>query len=146
MQHFLTIGKLAQKSDVSIDSIRFYERRGLLELPTRTEANYRVYPAKTVDRIRFIKQTQKLGFSLNEIQELLELQHNPDASKADVKWRTEEKIKDIRSRIHDLRRMLRVLEQLDASCDGHGPIGECPILEALATDDGDDCHHSMTKG
>jgi len=141
MLHFLTIGKLAKKAAVSIDSIRFYERRGLLAEPTRTESNYRVYPLEAADRLRFIKKAQRLGFSLGEIQDLLELSHNPAASKADIKAKTEEKIKDIRGKIQDLRRMLKALEQLDESCDGHGPVDECPILKALAKDDGHACHH-----
>jgi len=145
MPQNLTIGRLAKKAEVSIDSIRFYERRGLLAEPERTESNYRVYPLGTAERLRFIKKAQKLGFSLNEIQDLLELQHDPGASKADVKMKTEEKIKDIRARIQDLSRILKVLEQLDESCDGHGPIAECPILEALATDDGQGCHHQAKR-
>lgn len=141
MLHSLTIGKLAKKADVSIDSIRFYERRGLIEEPMRTEANYRLYPLAAAERLRFIKKAQKLGFSLGEIQELLELSHDPAASKADVKRRTTEKVEDIKARIQALGRMLRALEQLDESCDGQGPIAECPILEALARDDGHECHH-----
>ena len=136
MLHSLTIGKLAKKADISIDSIRFYERRGLIAAPRRTEANYRLYPLEAADRLRFIKKAQKLGFSLDEIQELLDLSQAPTASKADIKRKTGEKIADIRTRIQDLNRMLKALEQLDASCDGHGPIGECPILKALAKDDG----------
>ena len=141
MQHSLTIGKLAKKADVSIDSIRFYERRGLIAEPKRTESNYRVYPLEAADQLRFIKKAQQLGFSLSEIQELLELSHNPTASKADVKRKTEEKIEDIKSKIKNLSRMLKALEQLDKTCDGHGPVAECPILKALATDDSHECHH-----
>ncbi len=141
MQQTLTIGKLAKKTNVSIDSIRFYERRGLLAEPMRTEANYRCYPLDTAARLRFIKKAQKLGFSLDEIKGLMDLQHDPDATKADVKAQTKEKIKDILEKIQDLTRMLAALEKLDASCDGHGPTAECPILEALAADDSQGCHH-----
>jgi Cu(I)-responsive transcriptional regulator len=141
MFHCLTIGKLSKKSGVSIDSIRFYERRGLLAEPMRTEANYRVYPLAAADQLRFIKKAQKLGFSLDEIQDLLALSHNPAASKADIKRKTAEKIDDIKIRIQDLKRMLKGLEQLDESCDGHGPIAECPILKSLAEDDGQEKHH-----
>lgn len=141
MSHALTIGKLAKKSGVSIDSIRFYERRGLIAEPKRTESNYRIYSLESADRLRFIKKSQKLGFSLGEIQELLELSHDPTASKADVKVKTDEKINDIQSRIQALKRMLKALEQLNKSCDGQGSIDDCPILAALATDDGHECHH-----
>ena len=93
MQQTLTIGKLAKKTNVSIDSIRFYERRGLLAEPVRTESNYRRYPLEAADRLRFIKKAQNLGFSLDEIKSLMDLQHDPAASKADVKEKTEEKIR-----------------------------------------------------
>jgi Hg(II)-responsive transcriptional regulator len=141
MSQSLTIGKLSKQADVSIDSIRFYERQGLLAAPDRTESNYRIYPSEAVKRLRFIKKAQKLGFSLREIQELLDLSQDPSASKADVKQKTVEKIEDIKKSLQDLSRMLKALEQLDESCDGHGSIGECPILKALAEDDGQDCHH-----
>ena len=140
MLQSLTIGKLAKKADVSIDSIRFYERRGLIAEPMRTESNYRIYPLEAADRLRFIKKAQKLGFSLDEIQDLLDLSHDPDASKANVKAKTEEKIENIRRKIQDLNRMMKALEQLDERCDGHGPIADCPILKALAKDDGHECH------
>jgi len=135
MSQLLTIGKLSQKADTSIDSIRYYERRGLLNEPARTESNYRVYPLEAAARLRFIKKAQNLGFSLSEIGELLTLSHDPSASKADIKRKTEEKIEDIKTKIQDLSRVQKALEQLDQSCDGHGPVGECPILRALAAED-----------
>ena len=131
MSNGVTIGKLAKQADVSIDSIRFYERKGLLEEPTRTESNYRVYSPDAAKRLRFIKKAQKLGFSLGEIHELIRVSHDSSASKADIKQITEEKIADIRSRITDLTRMLKALEQLDDCCDGDGPLEECPILKSL---------------
>lgn len=146
MDQHLTIGKLAKKAEVSIDGIRFYERRGLLAEPTRTESNYRLYSEKAVDRLRFIKRAQKLGFSLNEIQELLALSNDPAASKADIKRKTEEKIEDIRYRIQDLNRVLQALEQLDDCCDGHGPVGECPILKALTQKDDQQLPPQTKKG
>ncbi len=141
MHHSLTIGKLAKRADVSIDSIRFYERLGLLSEPMRTSSNYRVYPFETADRLRFIKKAKALGFPLKEIQELLTLQQSPSASRAEVKVKTVDKIRDIRARIKDLRKILKVLERLDKSCDGQGPIADCPILHALANDDSHRCHH-----
>jgi len=132
MSPTLTIGKLAKQAAVSIDSIRFYERRGLLAAPRRTASNYRLYPLEAAARLRFIKRAQDLGFSLTEIGEFLELSQNPAASKADIKRKTREKIVDIRARMADLSRILSALEHLDRCCDGHGPIGECPILNALA--------------
>lgn len=138
MAELLTIGKLARYSKVSIDSIRFYERKGLLEEPSRTESNYRLYSLNAAKRLRFIKKSQKLGFSLEEIHELLRLSHESSATKADIKKITEDKIADIRNRIQDLSRMLEALERLDGCCDGRGPAAECPILKSLAEPDNDD--------
>ena len=143
MTGFMTIGKLARHSGVSIDSIRFYERKGLLEEPLRTESNYRMYSVNAAQRLRFIKKSQKLGFSLEEIKELLRLSHDASASKADIKQITEGKIADIRVRIQDLGRMLKALKQMDECCDGQGPATECPILKSLAEPEDDDaccCH------
>ncbi len=137
MNHPLTIGKLAKRADVSIDSIRFYERRGLIAEPVRTESNYRIYQREVTSQLRFIKRAQQLGFSLSEVKELLAFRNDPHATKADVKQKTEEKIADIKGRIEDLTRMLTALEQLDASCDGCGPSTECPILKSLAENDRD---------
>lgn len=128
----LSIGRLARRAGVSVDSVRFYERSGLLPEPARTESNYRIYPEATAARIRFVKRAQRLGFSLGEIRDLLDLGDDPTASKAEVKAATEAKIADIRARIRDLQRMLSALETLNHQCDGHGPVGECPILHALA--------------
>ena len=128
----ITIGRLAGRAGVSTDTIRFYERRGLLFPPARTEANYRVYPESDIQRLKFIKRAKDLGFTLNEIKDLLNLHHRPSATKAEVKALTEEKISDIRERIVDLRKILHTLEELADSCDGHGPAEECPILAALA--------------
>ena len=140
MQQTISIGKLAQMTQVTIDSIRFYERRGLIAEPERTESNYRRYTLDAASRLRFIKKAQKLGFSLDEIKDLLNLHHDPKASKADVKARTESKILDIQQKIQDLHKMLEALEQLNELCNGHGPIEECPVLEALAGDDKQECH------
>lgn len=127
----MTIGRLARDAGVSIDTVRFYERRGLIAEPTRTLSNYRIYSADDVVLLRFIKKSKELGFSLSEIKDLLALRHDPSASKADVKQRTEGKIKNVRRKIEDLTHILAALEHLSASCDGQGPISDCPILDAL---------------
>lgn len=127
----LTIGKIAKQAGLGIETIRFYERRGLIDPPLRTESNYRIYTKNDVERILFIKKAKKLGFSLNEVKELLSLRQDPKVSKADIKNRTDKKIKDVKQRIQDLSKILNALESLFAACDGHGPIEECPILEAL---------------
>ena len=132
----LTIGKVAKDAGLGIETIRFYEREGLIEPPARTESNYRIYPKRDVIRLRFIKRAKSLGFTLKEIKELLSLRHDPFASKEDVKAKTEAKIEDISRRISDLTRIKQTLEALDESCDGHGPSSECPILDALESGHG----------
>ena len=131
----LTIGKLAKQAGIGIETIRFYERQGLIPPPARTDSNYRIYSEEEVGRLKFIKRAKLLGFTLNEIKDLLTLQHNPHATKADIKQRTDEKIINIREKISDLKLMLGALEHLSGACDGHGPLDECPILEALTGDD-----------
>jgi len=131
----LTIGRLAAAAGVTTDTVRFYERLGLIDEPARSPSNYRLYPAGDAARLRFIKRAKELGFSLNEIRELLFLRHDPNATKAEVKARAEAKIKAIRAKINDLTRILAALEQVTAACDGHGPAGDCPILRALSADE-----------
>ncbi len=137
----LTIGKLAKKAGVGIETVRFYERQGLIAEPPRTASNYRLYPENDANRLRFIKKAKNLGFTLNEIKELLSLRHDPKASKADAKHRTLKKIEDIQQKIHDLSRMKEALESLAEACDGHGPTSECPILEALEAEEKQYCGH-----
>lgn len=132
----LTIGKVAQKAGIGAETVRFYEKEGLIVPASRTEANYRVYENGDIIRLRFIRRAKALGFTLKEIKELLSLRHDPDASKEDVKKQTEAKIADIEQKIHDLTRIKSTLEKLDEQCDGHGPANDCPILEALETGEG----------
>ncbi|MDO9508716.1 MAG: heavy metal-responsive transcriptional regulator [Thermovirgaceae bacterium] len=144
----LTISRLARMAEVSIDTIRFYEGRGLIAPPPRTDSNYRMYPEGDAARLRFIKRAKELGFSLCEIKDLLALQHDSRASKSDVKLRTEEKARSIRQKIRDLTQILETLEHLVAACDGHGPVSECPIIEALSFSDETEPlhHHNHVKG
>jgi len=135
----LTIGKLAQDVGVSTDTIRFYERCGLLPEPARTKSNYRLYPEKDILRLKFIRRAKALGFTLNEIKELLALRHDHRATKEEVKLLTEEKIEDVKNRIADLEGILVTLEQLAATCDGHGPADDCPILAAMDVDNETEC-------
>jgi len=127
----LTIGKIARRASLGIETVRFYEKQGLLLEPQRSESNYRLYPEEEVARLNFIKRAKGLGFSLKEIRELLQLHDNPRATKGEVRQKTEAKIADIQAKINDLSRMLAALETLVDACDGHGPVIECPILKAL---------------
>jgi len=137
----LTIGRLAKQAGLGIETVRFYERQGLIAPPPRTDSNYRIYPEAEVDRLKFIKRAKDLGFTLKEIKELFELQHDPHATKADIKNRTLAKIREIEERVSDLTRIKTALEHLASSCDGHGPLEGCPILEALDSGSNKQCGH-----
>src|SRR5689334_488081 len=95
----LTIGTLARETGVTLEAIRFYERRGLVPDPPRSSSGYRVYPAETARRLRFIKRAQELGFSLSEVKELLSLRASPTGKSTDVRERTTAKIQDIEAKI-----------------------------------------------
>ncbi|MBI3665384.1 MAG: MerR family DNA-binding protein [Acidobacteria bacterium] len=127
----LTIGALARQGGVNLETVRYYERQGLLPRPPRTPSGYRVFPQEAVRRIHFIKRAQQLGFSLKEIKELLGLRVNPRSTCADVRKRAEGKIAGIDEKLRSLTAMKKALEKLVVACFGRGPAGECPILEAL---------------
>lgn len=127
----LTIGQLAGRAGVGVETVRFYEREGLLDEPPRRESGYRQYEEVVVDRLRFILRAKELGFTLKEIKELLSLRLDPSTTCADVKRRAEAKITDIEEKIRTLRRMKRALVKLTRACSGQGPTSECPILESL---------------
>jgi len=127
----LTMGQLAKKTKVNIETIRYYERRGLIPEPPRLESGYRQYTEDFVDRIKFIKRAQELGFSLKEILDLLSLRVDPDTTCGDVKKRAEIKLADVEDKIEALKRIKNALSKLVASCSGRGPTSECPILEFL---------------
>ncbi|HXV09301.1 MAG TPA: heavy metal-responsive transcriptional regulator [Burkholderiales bacterium] len=127
----LTIGRVARDAGLAIDTVRYYEREGLLERPARTSSGYRQYPADAVARLQFIRQAKELGFTLSEIRELLALKVAPGKSCADVRARAEAKIADIEQRVAQLTRMKRALARLAAACSGRGPTSECPILDAM---------------
>ena len=127
----LTIGRAARAAGVNIETIRFYERRGLVPQPRKPQDGYRLYPADTVERIRFIRKAQQIGFSLREIEELLSLRVHPDADCADVRERAEAKIAEVDRKIAELERVRIALEKVKASCPGHGALAGCTVLEAL---------------
>jgi Hg(II)-responsive transcriptional regulator len=127
----LTIGKLAKKANVNIETIRYYERRALIPKPNRRASGYREYSEDTVRRIQFIKHAKELGFSLKEIHELLSLRLNSKTPCSKVKKRAEVKIADIEEKVKTLQRMKRALVKLTKACSGKGPVMKCPILEAL---------------
>jgi Hg(II)-responsive transcriptional regulator len=127
----LTIGQLAERAGVGVETVRFYERKGLLEEPDRRPSGYRQFDERVVDRLRFIKSAKELGFTLNEIKELLSLRLEPTSKCADVKDRSEAKMANIEDKIRTLRRMKNALMKLTNECSGQGSTSECPILDAL---------------
>lgn len=132
----LSVGELAREAGVNVQTVRYYERRGLLEEPPRRASGYREYPESDVARLGFIRRAQGLGFTLAEIADLLSLRVDPRTTSADVHRRVEEKLADVEAKLVDLRRIRGALRELAASCKAHGPVGDCPFLEALEAQDG----------
>jgi len=131
MKEALTIGKLANASDVNVETIRFYERKGILKQPKKQGA-FRHYPSEYITRIRFIKRSQELGFTLKEAKELLDLRIKNQAKCSDVLSKTEEKISEISQKIKDLKKMKKSLEGLASCCEDTSiPLSDCPILDCF---------------
>jgi MerR family copper efflux transcriptional regulator len=127
----LTIGQVAKSACVNVETVRYYERRGLLPEPPRRSSGYRSYAPDAVRRIRFIRHAQQLGFSLQEVSDLLRLRVDPETSCRVVRHRADAKIVDIERKIEDLQSMRQALMTLAETCRGDGPISECPFLDAL---------------
>ena len=127
----LTAGKLAKAANVNVETLRYYEKRGLLPEPPRRDSGYRIYPEAEIERIRFIKGAQALGFTLDEIRELLEMRIDTQANRADVRERATRKVVSIREKIRALEAMEEALNHLIHQCHGDGSTAECPILEAI---------------
>jgi MerR family copper efflux transcriptional regulator len=127
----LTIGELAERAHVNRETVRYYERRRLLPRPLRAVSGYRVFNEDAVRRLRFIRHAQDLGFSLNEIRELLALRVKTVDTCDRVRERAEAKIADIKRKIESLRHMKDALSELVAECSRRGRTKECPILDSL---------------
>lgn len=134
MKH-LTIGRLAQLGGVNLETIRYYERRGLLPKPARTAAGYRQFPPDSARRLRFIKRAQELGFSLDEIRDLLMLGAAPRQNRSTIRARAEAKIDDINRKVAALNAMKRTLDDLVNQCERCGSSIDCPIVASLDQDD-----------
>jgi Hg(II)-responsive transcriptional regulator len=131
MTRELTIGKVAKAAGVNVQTVRYYERRRLLEPVLRSESGYRIYREATIQRLHFIKNAQGLGFSLEEIGSLLGLRSGGAASCARVRRKAVAHARDVRERIARLRAMERVLSRLIRTCQRRGRTEECPILRSL---------------
>jgi len=127
----LRIGEVANKSHVGVETVRFYEREGLIALPKRNVSGYRQYSESAIKQIQFIQHAKTLGFSLKEIRELIKLKSTRDARCKSIKSTAKAKIADIQEKIDALKRMKLALEPLVAQCKSSDPISDCPILNAL---------------
>lgn len=132
----ITIGKLAKACDVRVDTVRYYERVGLLSPLERSDAGYRIYDPSGIDQLRFIRRAQTLGFTLEEIKELLELADRPEADCANIRDYALVKISEVEQRINDLNKIKNSLDELAAFCPGEGkPLTECNILQHFYGDE-----------
>jgi MerR family copper efflux transcriptional regulator len=123
----LTIGQLARRAGVGIETVRFYERQGLLPKPPRTPSGYRQYSADALGRLAFIGRAKALGFALREIAELLVLDASREATCDDVKRKAQAKLAETEAQLAELTRVRNTLKDLVSACAG-GPAGTCPVL------------------
>ena len=126
-----SIGQVAKQSGISVETIRYYEKEGLLKEPERKESGYRQYKQEAIARLSFIQQAKELGFSLKEIGELLSIRSDENNVCNEVKQLAQEKLDNIESKLKLLQRMRKSLKKLVADCPGQAPLNECPILDAL---------------
>jgi len=127
----LSIGEVARQAGVGVETVRFYERQGLLEEPQRRASGYRQYDDEAVAVLRFIRRAKELGFTLKEIKGLLGLRLDASATKAEVRQQAKAKVAEIEAKIADLQRMRNALNKLVQKCHGDGVAAGCPILWAL---------------
>ena len=126
-----TVGQVAKRAGVGVETVRFYERQGLLAEPQRMASGYRQYGDEAVVVLRFIRRAKELGFTLNEIKGLLALRLDGAATRSDVRTQALAKVDGIEAKIRDLQRMRDALAGLIVTCHGDGSAAGCPILEAL---------------
>ena len=132
----MTISRAAHEAGVGVETIRFYERKGLIAQPPKPEGSgFRDYPVETVQRVRFIRLAQEIGFSLREIEELLSLRADPAADCSDVRDRATAKLTEVNRKIARLEQIRGALEELIAACPGRGALRTCSTQEALTDAD-----------
>ena len=127
----LTVGKLAKKVGINLETIRYYENIKLMPKPKRTDSGYRIYFKNDLDRLKFIKKSQQLGFTLKEIKELLFLRVDEETTCNDLQKIAEHKIEEVNFKIKELNKIKKALKTLASQCHENGPKSECPILENL---------------
>ncbi|HEU4536017.1 MAG TPA: MerR family transcriptional regulator [Polyangiaceae bacterium] len=128
----LTIGEVARRAEVNVETIRFYEREGLLAQPARPARGFRHYPTAAVERVRFIRRAKALGFTLGEVQQLLSLRATTGAKCEAVRSRALSKVAQVEQKMRDLRRLRTALVRLAESCHGECEVDECGILDSLS--------------
>lgn len=127
----MTRSEVADEAGINPETLRYYERKGIIPNPPRSAAGYRQYDASYVQRLRFIQRAQELGFTLAEIKDLLALRIDEDRSCEDVRRHAAKKKADVEEKLRDLRRIRDALDTLITTCREEEPTGECPILKAL---------------
>ena len=130
----MKIGELAQRTGVAIDTVRYYERQGLLPQPERQPSGYRNYRNDDVTRLRFVRRAKALGFTLEEIRELLALSGRREDDMGGLKAAAEHKLAVVDAKLAELTRIRDGLRTLVQACPGHGALDACPILQALDED------------
>ena len=125
------IGAVAKMTGISVQALRYYQQRGLITPIQQLESGYRLYSAEVIERIQFIQRCQSIGFALEEILELLNLQQDPSAKAAEVKQRVDSKVRLVEQKLIELEQLKSSLKQLSASCSGEGYISDCPIISSL---------------
>jgi len=137
MTETFTIGQLAKLVSVGVETIRFYEKKGLITQPPRPSSGYRKYPMDTAYRLQFIQRAKELGFTLREIQELLSFANSQEVQCDAIRNRAMAKLTDIEARMDALEGIRKVLSELVQSCEENEAFAGCPILEALAHEEND---------
>jgi len=141
----MKIGELAEQAGVSVQTVRFYERSGVLPAPPRTRSGYREYGVHDVHRLRFVCRAKELGFTLAEAKELMDLRVDPARTAEDVRARAMDKIRTTQGKLRDLLRIQEALERLVNRCEAHGSVDECALMHAIGAEDetyeGDDDEH-----
>ena len=128
----MKISQLANAAGVKVDTVRFYEKQGIIPPAQRLESGYRVYAQSDLERLRFIRRAKTLGFTLDDITELLSLSGRRDGDMGALKEATQRRLEDVEGKIKELKRVQKALHGLIDNCPGHGDIGTCPILKALS--------------
>ena len=127
----MQIGHLATQAGVAIDTVRYYERQGLLPPPERRASGYRQYRQPDIARLRFIRRAKELGFSLQDIRDLLRLSGDADADRGEVRALAQQRLTDIERKLRELEAMRTTLAHLVGQCSGQGSLEGCPIIDTL---------------